>query len=299
MNISKKKVTYIAFVILCTFAIINFSVLIYRLYGLFYSVLITIVVITIFLIAVLTRKKLNTCPWYKEMTDKQYQLFYETYSSYQKDVLKEKKSYRAFLNEYQNSHSFISIPTDSYGNVLVDELNKKNLHINCMLDILQHRKDLIDKYFQKDSFGYSDYLSLVGDYSATALPFEDDISRRNYRLEDEFVERKVKEFVLNCYEGNGVMSLGDRNFGYYIKHRHPEMSTARQYTDAWNKYIGKHEPRDKCKYISDPSYWKNQTEIPATLESIERIELFYLSLLQEDSLIINTIRKDIIKLEKC
>lgn len=173
------------------------------------------------------------------------------------------------------------------------------MYLGRVLNLLQNRKDLVEEYFTKDSFDYRDYLSMIEAFKATTFLPTNSTNRTFYNITDEFVSNKVKEFILKCHEPGGTMSLGDRNFGYYIKHRHAELSSAKQYIEAWNRYIGEElAPRDNCKYISDPSYWKNPTEISATLKALEKIEAFYLGLMQDDSPIIKNIQKDKIELEK-
>ena len=298
MNKLIRKSAIILLGIVYAFIIVILSISIYKNWRFLYSFLLAIVVVVIPLVVVLIKKRQNVYIWYKETTDKQYWKFFTAYNSYQSQVLKGGKSYDLFLNEFYNSNLFIPISTDSSGNVRVNELNKENLYISRVLNLLQNRKDLVGKYFQKDKFDYNSYLSLMDDYNKTISFPTDGVSKKNYDIDDEVVREKMKEFVLKCYEPNGIMSLGDRNFGYYIRHRHPELSSAKQYIEAWNEYIGEYEPRDNCKYISDPAYWKNETEIVATLKSLERIEIFYLGLMQENSPIIKSIQRDRSKLEK-
>jgi predicted membrane protein len=295
MNKQTKKIASITLGITYALLLLNVVFMVYKAFGLLFSLLFMIAGIVIPPIVIFGKKKLDKCMWYKEMTDKQYQKFLVAYTSYRNEILKAGNSYDIFFTDFCNSNSYIVVPTDSGGNILVDELNKANLYLGRVLNLLQNRKDLVEEYFTKDSFDYCDYLSMIEAFKATTfLPTNSTF----YNITDEIVSNKVKEFILKCYEPGGTMSLGDRNFGYYIKHRHSELSSAKQYAEAWNKYIGKFEPRDNCKYISDPSYWKNPTEISATLKALEKIEAFYLSLMQDNSPIIKNIQKDKIELEK-
>ena len=107
------------------------------------------------------------------------------------------------------------------------------------------------------------------------------------------IELEVKNFVLNCYSKGGVKSLGDRCFGYFLRHRDPSCFTFKQCLNAWGTYIGEFKPRDNCKYVRDPATYKTSSNVNATLESLYKIRNFYSTITQNDSPIIQNIKDDI------
>ena len=234
--------------------------------------------------------------WYKELTEYSFYRFKEVYEHYQKEVIKGKKTLRRFIDDYYTEHQLITYPIDSRGNPNTSEYQKKIQILNQIIDLLNNRIDLVNRYFYQDSFRYNDYLTLKNEYDQTDAIQKSISNTKSHNIDDEIIASELKKFVGECYE-NGTMGLGDRNFGYFLKHRHPALSTAKQYIEAWKQYINKYEPRDNCKYINDPSYWKNTDEIDATLRALERIENFYLKLMHEDSPIIKNIQNDKRELE--
>lgn len=234
---------------------------------------------------------ISTQIWYKELTDKDFRLYRNAYQKYQEEVLEKKGDYNNAIEEYWHSIENFSVPTDDSGSIRLDILNKENVNRKRIYAILHNMRDVVEKYFRNDKFGYNEYLSLLDEYKKTNV-YSGNYVNEYTSVNHDIVKEKLKEFVLSCYEQGGVMSLADRNFGYFIKHIHPEASTPTQYLFYWNKYIGKYEPRDNCRYITDPSYWKNESEISATIKSLIRIETFYSELIPQDSLIIKCIQRD-------
>lgn len=263
----------------------------------------SIPVLTVFIIGLIIYFKISQFDWYKELTDKTYIKYKELFDLYQYKVLKKGERYDIFVYDYCNSNLMLPVQVDSNVSISASDYNAKNEIYNQIKYILENRIDLVEKHFNQKCFSYQDYKRLIADYTNTYPPLEEKLietkssNAKFYNLNDEIIEDRLREFVLECYQ-NGTMHIGDRNFGYFLKHKHPAYSTAKQYAEAWTLYIGKYEPRDNCKYISDPSYWKNVSEIDATLKSLERIENFYSAFMQEGSPIIKNIQRDKNKLEE-
>ena len=262
------------------------------------SIPIFVLIITGFL----TYIRISQCNWYKELTDRNFLKYKNVYFLYRSKVIDKKQLYNIFVGEYCNSNSMLIVKTDVNGNINVSDYNEKNKVYQQIKYILENRSDLVKKYFNQKVFNYKDYISLLSDYRSTLPPTQITSSTSALKyyddLEHELINEKLKEFVLVCYGDNGVKHLGDRCFGYFIKHRHPAYSSTKQYTDAWNKYIGEYEPRDGCRYIGDPSYWKNENEIGATLKTLDKISNFYSAFMSSESLIMENIQKDIEKLSE-
>lgn len=229
----------------------------------------------------------------------EYRLLKRGHLLYQHEVKKQDKLFDIYINDYLSEIQ--NFPYKS-----PKELQEKTRIHSKVSNLFLGRPDLILKYFDSKTFNFQDYKNLINKYNTTIIsPIEEENEESTifapfnelkfYTLNDKKIENELRKFVLECYE-NGTMHLGDRNFGYFLKHKHPAYSTTKQYTEAWTLYIGKYEPRDNCKYISDPSHWKNISEIDATLKSLERIENFYSIFMQEDSPIIRNIQRDKSKL---
>lgn len=229
----------------------------------------------------------------------EYRLLKRGHLLYQHEVKKQDKLFDIYINDY-----LAEIQNFTYKSP--KELQEKTRIHSKVSNLFLGRPDLIQKHFDNKNFNFQDYKALIKEYNTTIIPLKEEEKEeptpfapsnelKFYTLDDKRIENELKQFVLECYE-NGTMHLGDRNFGYFLKHKHPAYSTTKQYTEAWTLYIGKYEPRDNCKYISDPSHWKNISEVDATFKSLERIENFYLIFMQEDSPIIRNIQRDKSKL---
>lgn len=264
----------------------------------------SIPILSILVLGLLSYLKISQLDWYKELTDRGYLKFRELFFSYKVKVIEQKQRYDIFVFEYCNSNVMLSTKADNVGNVIPADYNAKN-NINQQIKyILENRSDLVEKYFHQDVFAYEDYTSLINDYKSTLSPSEvsnqivlENPSFKFYNLDDEKIEKELQEFVLESYKG-GKMHLADRNFGYFLMHRHPAYVLSTQYIRAWDKYIGEYEPRDNCRYISDPAYWKSPTEIDTTLKALRQILNFYLAFMVVEAPIIKAIQKDIERLSE-
>lgn len=91
------------------------------------------------------------------------QFFRMAFESHKKEVLQEKKLYRRFAEDFLNSNYFIDCPFAACKNQ-----HKKNF---CILqDILENRRDIIDKYFHKMDFNEEDYHEAINMYNTTSAP---------------------------------------------------------------------------------------------------------------------------------
>ena len=249
--------------------VINFSFQLYKVWGLVAALLLSSVLIVLPIIIILIRRKLNGYFWYKEVTDRQYGIFLNAYNTYKNEVMNKNISYERFVDDFQNSNQFIYPPTDSRGNVLINKLNKESSYIRKVFDILHCHKDLVEEYFQKDTFGYSDYIALNNRFDISERKLGDGESNQ-VSLED------VKKQVLVCYEENGKKSDGDRLFGYYLISRGYFSLSLKQCQEKWNEYIGIEGPCDSGRYIKDPSdYGGKNSNIKATIEALYRVRNFF------------------------
>ena len=201
-------------------------------------------VATLIIIGFIVYLRITQCSWYKELTDEAFLKYKSLYFLYQERVLNQKQRYDIFVSEYCNSNSMLIVKTDVNGYINASDYNEKNKLYQQIKYILENRCDLIENYFNQESFDYKDYVLLISDYKLTLSPTESTASTPTFKyfenLEHDSINEKLKQFVLICYEDNGVKHLGDRCFGYFIRHRHPAYSSTKQYTDAWYKYIGKY-----------------------------------------------------------
>ena len=125
----------------------------------------------------------------------EYKLFHRVYSEYKSEVLGDIKSYDKFVFDFRERSCSIS------GNNEVN-LNKRRA-FSFLMQLLERRADLVEKYFDKDSFTYGDLKELKKEFDATFSFKDKDVAQE----EEVDVKSKVEDYVRKCYESDGIMHV--------------------------------------------------------------------------------------------
>lgn len=97
-------------------------------------------------------------------------MFYKTaHELYQTEVIRGKKLYNRYVNDFLNSHTY----TDCVDAAGKNEHNK-NFHI--MKELLTIRKDLVQKYFAREKLCDSDYSIIHHEFNTTQLSSNSEVS---------------------------------------------------------------------------------------------------------------------------
>lgn len=90
-------------------------------------------------------------------------MFYkDAHELYQIEVVRDRKLYQRYVNDFLNSHAY----TDYVDAARMNE-HKKNLHI--MEELLTTRKDLLQKYFTREKLCDSDYSVMHHEFNTTQM----------------------------------------------------------------------------------------------------------------------------------
>jgi len=106
---------------------------------------------------------------YKGLNKFLYVKFRQAYREYQKSVLIDQFTYDNYIRNFIDGNHFITGESSR-------ELNKKNLELNILFDLLTTGRELVDKYFSMKNFSYKDYKNLRDEWT---------IYKQNKDLEDE------------------------------------------------------------------------------------------------------------------
>ena len=222
-------------------------------------------VVTLIITGFIVYLRITQCSWYKELTDYSYYKFNQVYKLYQTEVIKNKKIYERFVDDYYSENQLIHFSTDSQGKPIIAEYNLKNKTNNQILDILNNRYDLVNKYFITDIFNYPDFLSLIKEYNTTVIDVKplESIIDLNEKLS------KIKDEILAYEKGyKKPKHYGHRMFGYLLKEGYFTADNDKSRIEQWQEFTGlKSIP--EMDYLRNPDSNKNSTsKIDTQLEKI-------------------------------
>lgn len=219
--------------------------------------------------------------WYKELTNYSYYKFNQVYKLYQTEVIKNKKNYRRFVDDYYSENQLISFSTDSQGKPIIAEYNLKNKTNNQILDILNNRSDLVNKYFITDSFNYADFLSLIKEYNTTVIdekPLESIIDSSKQSVQEIDLDEKlskIKDEILAYEKGDKKPKhYGHRMFGYLLKANYISANNDDQRLIKWRKFT-EVDSKPEMSYLRDPLYNKNSIDENKFATQLKQIEEFF------------------------
>lgn len=203
-----------------------------------------------------------------------YRLLKRGYILYQHEVLKQNKTFELYVRDYLSEIHNFQYKTQK-------ELSEKSRIHTRVSDIFSIRPDLIKQYFDKTSFVFIDYKSLIKEYNTTIIEQEDPQSENIIEQEqpvlDDNKEKllKVRAEILKYESGEKQPKhIGHRMFGYLIKSGYINAYNDRQRIEQWKEFTGL-ESLPEISYLRDPDSNKNDTKkINLQLKSIE--EFFYL-----------------------
>lgn len=95
---------------------------------------------------------------YKGLNKFLYVKFRQAYREYQKCVLIDRLTYDNYIWSFINGNHFITGESSR-------ELNKKNIELNILFDLLTTGRELVDKYFSMKNFSYKDYKNLRDEWT--------------------------------------------------------------------------------------------------------------------------------------
>ena len=119
----------------------------------------TLIILSIFVIVFFLIKfslKLKNLILFNEAFDAEYKKFRDVCFIYKRDVIKGEKSYIRFVNDYCNEIA-----------IYPDKSKKRQAAKLLIKELLNTRKDLVEKYFGKEHFGYLVYLELIKEFNST------------------------------------------------------------------------------------------------------------------------------------
>lgn len=97
--------------------------------------------------------------------DELWALFRAAYEQYQLEIVNDKKLYKRFVNDFVSYH----LPYFGQDEHLT-RMHIRNL--SNVYELLTERFDLIEKYFDKDSFVYEDYVVMVKEFNTIEHVFD-------------------------------------------------------------------------------------------------------------------------------
>lgn len=221
--------------------------------------------------------KISQFDWYKELTDKDYLKYKQLFGLYQYKVLKTRQRYDIFVNDYCNSNVFFASNNSEYTSA--DSLNQSNLLLGRIKGLLESRKDLVDKYFMKDSFCYSDYVKLNKEYDTTSNTMGINLVKSSIeQFDSKTIEEKLEKVKLEIikYESGDKTPkhYGHRMFGYLLKENYFTAINDEQRLTEWRKFTNL-TTKPEMDYLRNPDSNKNQTyKINEQLKEIA--EVFHL-----------------------
>ncbi|MBV5284414.1 MAG: hypothetical protein JZU53_18475 [Paludibacter sp.] len=227
----------------------------------FYIVLVGLSVAFLFLTTWLPKQN-----WFLESTDESFKLYLKAYYVYNKEVIKNHKLYNYFVSDFCNENIFLVTSAVANINGAVNDLNKKNRIYNRVRNLLETRPDLVQKYFQENTFTYDNYKLLNNEYDTTypiQISLESPHKEDDIRLNSfEDVSEIIKEEILN-YE-NEIKTpkhIGHRIFGYVLKEGYINASkNDEQRLDAWREFTGLENNIPEYHYLRNPRDNKNSSK---------------------------------------
>ena len=130
--------------------------------------------------------------------DELWALFRAAYEQYQLEIVNGKKLYKRFVNDFISYH----LPFFGQDEHLI-RMHIRNL--SNVYELLTERFDLIEKYFDKDSFVYEDYVAMVKEFNTVERVF--DYSKQMGWFNDDqislllnYINKEEKIFVKDITE---------------------------------------------------------------------------------------------------
>lgn len=122
-------------------------------------------------------------------------LYKAAHELYQFEVVGGGKLYNRYVSDFLNSHTY----TDRVDAAGMNE-HKKNFHI--MEELLTAREDLVQKYFMKEKFCDSDYLSMHQEFNTTQRPSIPETYRTSGLLSNVFISKPNFQCCFNSVQIN-------------------------------------------------------------------------------------------------
>lgn len=228
--------------------------------------------------------------WYRQRADYSFYTLKEVYKLYRRQVLLKKMTYQRFIEDYElNNEKVLRSFNERPILFSLQHIDKKRI-ITQVICLLRNRQDLVEKYFILENFKYSDYLNLIKKYNTT------EIENKEEHKDGTYLKMQVINFIITSRKTKGTQTLGDRLFGYYLKSKGLISLTLSQCQEEWDKLIKEHNPIDNCRYIKTPDDFRQESDILATINNLQKIEEFFI--VNNELTIIEVIKRDIKKLQE-
>lgn len=204
----------------------------------------------------------------------EYRLLKRAHLLYQYEVIKQKKSFDNYINDY-----LAEIQNFTYQSP--NELQEKTRIHSKVSNLLISRPDLVQRYFDKKDFYFQDYKDMVKEHNTTSIA-KDDVPPispiEKPILDSSSIEEKlskVRNEILKYESGAKLPKhIGQRMFGYLLKANYINAYNDSQRLEKWAEFTGV-DTKPEMSYLRDPDYNKNETiKINQQLKQIE--EFFYL-----------------------
>lgn len=204
----------------------------------------------------------------------EYRLLKRAHLLYQYEVIKQKKSFDIYSNDYlAEIHNF------TYQSP--KELQEKTRMHSKVSNLLICRPDLIQKYFNKKDFYFQDYKDLVKEYNTTSI-VKDDVppisSIEKPILDSNSIEEKlskVRNEILKYESGEKQPKhIGQRMFGYLLKANYFIAYNDEQRLTEWQNFT-ELESKPEMSYLRDPLYNKNSIDKDKFSIQLKQIEEFF------------------------
>lgn len=204
----------------------------------------------------------------------EYRQFKNLYQSYRQEVISSQVRYDRFVSRYISQHQMIAVSINSAGYPNKYESDRKNLNFEKISELLFNRRDLVELYFSKNQFEFSDFENLMRDIDTTypTADIESDLVRK---LE------KVKERIALCLsQKNGFKKHeGERIFGFILRERHFPMFDGESREDAFKRFMRNEDLTVvKSNYFGNPYYDRigsSKTISSTTNETLKNINSFF------------------------
>ena len=119
----------------------------------------------------------------KSLCSDLYILHKKAYKKYQKEVISEQKSYYRYVVDFCNDNIFIH---DGKSEITLEQLNEKNMNYHIVSELLQERRDLVIKYFDKEHFSCKDFQELNKEFNTTQIESLDKNDSKTKEKEKNF-----------------------------------------------------------------------------------------------------------------
>ena len=195
----------------------------------------------------------------------EYRLLKRGHLLYQHEVVKQKKSFDIYINDYLAEIQNFTYKTNK-------EFQEKTRSHNKIVSIFQNRPNLIEKYFESVNFNYKDYKSLLKEYNTTSIREEETIQPN---IVDEEKLLKVKNEILKYESGEKQPKhIGQRMFGYLLKANYFLAYNDEQRLIEWQNFTGL-DSKPEMSYLRDPLYNKNSIDKDKFTTQLKQIEEFF------------------------